>query len=839
MRNKIITSIAALLLLASSLFAIEAPKTPYQYKQPDGTVVTLVNHGDEFHSWVTMGNTVVVLGEDGFWHPAPDQIAAKRPSEESKRMRRAAREMALSTRSSISIGEKPFLVVLVEFSDLSFTIANPNDAFYNLLNQEGYSANGGTGSSRDFYIQSSGGRFKPTFEVKGPVKLSKSYAYYGLQQGSTHDVNVREGFAEAIRLLDSQVDYSRYDNDGDGNVDNVFFYYAGHNQAEGGGENTIWPHAWNLTGTNYYDGVRISRYACTSEYRGSSGNSMCGIGTFTHEFGHVLGLPDFYDTDYEENGTALHMKTFSTMASGAYNNNGRTPPFFNALERNMLGWMDGYSHFTKGNVTIQPIQDNVGYITETGNSGEFFVYECRNGSSWDAFLPTGLMIYHVDQSNNVISGSVTAKSVWNANDVNAYSSHPCCYLVASSNYNSNNYIMFPGSGNVKQFTPKAWSGELLPYTFNNITYTGSAVTLTVDTDQTVRITGKVFDLEGNPMEGVNILAEPSSASIVQKSLTGKVRENAVKPKDASYSVKTASDGSYTIVLADGDNTKKFDVSASANGYITKTLTVQLEGLVTNCDFYIRKVGEIEEFTLRKYNPDDSFTSLGYGSAPCSIMGAVSYSAAEAARYVGMKLTDISFQVNATSCSHLYVVVDFGSERVLSREIINPNFDDAIRVDVSDADLTIPSGKDIYIGYGVQNADNAYPLIISTTAKEGGMYYASYNLNTVSWTAYDGALLLSAKVVGDTDPGTGEITLAQLGYSTISDPGFGSYTAGSEFKLALDQSLTKKPASVAWTFDGSATTKESVTLSAGKHTVVALLSYQDGSTEEITLEITAQ
>jgi Immune inhibitor A peptidase M6. len=115
---------------------------------------------------------------------------------------------------------------------------------------------------------------------------------------------------------------------------------------------------------------------------------MCGIGTTTHEFGHSLGLPDFYDTDYATNGEAGGLYDFSTMDGGPYNNNGRTPPYFNAEELMMLGWMDGLTEISsQGTLSIVPIQNRVAYKVPTSTPGEYFVLECRAASGWDASLP--------------------------------------------------------------------------------------------------------------------------------------------------------------------------------------------------------------------------------------------------------------------------------------------------------------------------------------------------------------------------------------------------------------------------------------------------------------------
>ena len=140
-----------------------------------------------------------------------------------------------------------------------------------------------------------------------------------------------------------------------------------------------------------FDGLGLDAYFCTSELKGSQGTNMCGIGTTCHEFGHSLGLPDFYDTNYEENGSCSALSSFSTMCSGSYNNDGRTPPYFNAEERVYLGWMidSDIQDLPAGEISFGSVKDDIAYRSYTDVEGEYFLYECRDGSGWDAPLPKG------------------------------------------------------------------------------------------------------------------------------------------------------------------------------------------------------------------------------------------------------------------------------------------------------------------------------------------------------------------------------------------------------------------------------------------------------------------
>lgn len=509
--TKILLALGFLACAATAAYAVRAYPYPITITQPDGTTLTIQIHGDEFLNWTTAGGRLVEQGPDGFYYYASfnsdgtkslsktrvstNSIAYSFSKESSNSIRppQAAIAAAQAKRQSVArignpdlaVGEHRFLVLLIEFSDLDFTIDNPQDSFYRLLNEEGYSDNGATGSSYDYYSENSGGAFDPSFDVYGPYKLERSQAYYGYVADGTPKGGDRayEALADACQLADSEIDFSIYDQDNDGTVDNIFFFFAGSNQAEGGGLYTIWPHQWRLypqhVGTINLDGVNLNTtYACTSEYNGN--HTMAGIGTFTHEFGHVIGLPDFYDADYEENGNAAGPGTLSLMASGSYNNNGCTPPYLSGFERSMLGWLDLTEWEESGTKTLKPVHENEAYMTPTATDGEFYVYEYRDGTGWDQYVGgTGVAIYHVDRSAQYLSR-------WENNQVNNYEDHECYDLIESSgnpNAATNIEKLYPGSTNNREFSSTSnpasvdWNGDPTGFNITEITDNAKNATL--------------------------------------------------------------------------------------------------------------------------------------------------------------------------------------------------------------------------------------------------------------------------------------------------------------------------------------------------------------------------
>ena len=522
MRIRTILTAAAAALICTAAFAGPASPVPFTATQPDGTTITLQRHGDEFFHWTTIAGTSQVMeqGEDGWWRPSTIDSNARQNGVARRRAANAVRPRT-HTDNKMTHGERHIPVFLVQFTDLSFKTSSPAEKFDALLNQEGYSGNGGTGSVRDYYMDNSDGQFIPVFDVYGPVDLPNNMAYYGKNSGNS-DVRPEEALIHAAKALDDQVDFSQYDFDNDGFVDMALFYYAGYSEAEGGPANSIWPHQWDVQyvsiGKNsYFDGIRFSKYFCTSELKGSSGSSMCGIGATCHEFAHSLGLPDFYDTDYETNGEALGLYYFSTMDAGCYLNDSRTPPYFNSEERILLGWMTtgDVPELPSGQVSFPSVRYGVAYKSLTEVDGEYFLYECRDATGWDKYLPTGLTVYHVDKSTARRVGGITPYAQWaeweTYNTINAYGSHPCFYIIPAANQSSLNHIsytlsdyVFPGSKLKTSYTPVDWNKKDTGYSFSDIYYSST------DKKVSFTVTNANAPVSSFKEMGFNAIADPGN-----------------------------------------------------------------------------------------------------------------------------------------------------------------------------------------------------------------------------------------------------------------------------------------------------------------------------------------
>ncbi len=592
-RNYLIKSILVAMLAVAPVitsFAIRAYPGLIKVKQPDGSTLTIRNHGDEFHHYTTTeDNFVVKQNASGFYTYATvdaqgiitegARIAkdpAVRPDSDSKYLVRMPEvrpnlqpsklQRIKPVQQNTSVMKKAFpvtgsgksLIILVNFKDKAYVTPTPLTAFTNLLNQPGYSTNGGTGSAKDYFMASSYGKFAPQFDVVGPFDLPSNMSIYGGNDTNGDDKNPAQMIVDACALADPTVDFTQYDTDNDGFVDNVFVYYAGYNEAEGGAANTVWPHRWSIfsagitTGITF-DGKKIEDYACTSELQGASGSNMCGIGTFCHEFGHVLGLPDYYDTSGTQSNT---LDYWSIMDYGAYSNEGRTPPVYSAYDRFYLGYSSPVEINQPSNVVLLPLYqgttipantDKQSYLLSatthnlsgtSPNPKEFFIVEYRKTTGWDKYLPgEGMLIWHIDYD----------QTAWNDNSPNNYTgssqtlaSHMRVYLQPLSGSSTTPGDAFT-SGN---FTPTTWAGAAI----------GRNITDIAKTDANIS-----FKLMGGSLTRINL-------GVIQGQLTFPViKAGKTNPKNLNIAT-TGINGNLTVALS-GANADYFTVSATT---ITQT-----------------------------------------------------------------------------------------------------------------------------------------------------------------------------------------------------------------------------------------------------------------------------
>ncbi len=350
-------------------------------------------------------------------------------------------------------GEVRGVVILAAFADVPFSIA-PDSLRMLLANR--YNGDGYTeevcfkeysnvfgqdlsldvtipGSARDYFRSQSSGQFVPQFDVIGPVTLNSARAYYGANNSSGKDKNtsgmIREACQKAYDM--GLTDFTDYDNDGDGVVDFVYVVYAGSDEAQTGIEECIWAKSSDISLT--LGNMKISRYACSGELVIDL-PVVAGIGTFIHEFSHVLGLPDFYNVKAED----FTMDTWSVMDYGMYNAEGFVPCAYTSFERYSLGWIPMYTLNAPETMSIGPTdEEQQGYriftsdiapedIVTEADTASFYILETIRREGWNRYAyAEGLLISEVTYQ----------ESAWTGNTVNAGTRHRHCIVPANNDYN--------------------------------------------------------------------------------------------------------------------------------------------------------------------------------------------------------------------------------------------------------------------------------------------------------------------------------------------------------------------------------------------------------------------
>ena len=283
-------------------------------------------------------------------------------------------------------------VVLITFKDCAFSTDDPV-AFYNrILNEPGYNEGMGKGCVADYFREQSGGRFNVQFDLYGPIQADTTVANKtgGTNYGSYAIHDVMKSLCST-----SDADFSIYDWDDDGQVDQVLFIAAGYNGAYGNNKGYIWP----STSHDYFQtpgGKYVSMSSISTELWDDV-NGSCGIGTIIHEFTHCLGLPDLYPTS--SSGFSV-VDDWDLMDGGNYINWGWCPPNFSALEKMLLGWDTPVELNEATTITgMKPVSEGgtTYLVRNSGIPDEYYILENRCQSGWDYGVPgNGLLIFHVD-----------------------------------------------------------------------------------------------------------------------------------------------------------------------------------------------------------------------------------------------------------------------------------------------------------------------------------------------------------------------------------------------------------------------------------------------------------
>lgn len=473
------------LSLIVALLAFTCPSRSVPAKRGVWRTVTLSNGltikarlcGDEHAHWWqaedgscfdvdSLGKGKAVVPQE-LMSKARSRMAAKRQAARRANAKKASQRIATNGNTGKFQGQRHGLIILVNFADSKFNTSKfgPTQTLYSrIANEANYGENNFKGSISDYFKAQSGGQFLLDFDVAGPVTLPNGYSYYGQNDDDGYDKRPTKMVREACQAVDGSVDFSKYDWDGDGEVEEVFVVYAGNGEHDTNNQpNLIWPHMDNLA--NYgeeltLDGVTINTYACASEL--NSDKTLSGIGTFCHEFSHCMGFPDMYDT--ASDGNNFGMGSWDLMDYGSYNGAGYVPAGYSGYEKMVCGWTTPIELDKPMTVNGMERLADMGQtyiIYNKGNRNEYYILENRQQSGFDKYLPgSGLLIEHVDYD----------KDIWEWNAVNTTNGGYYPEGSSTPSYNDHQRITIFHANNIE-------------YDGNNATYPYASLDSLTDSSQ--------------------------------------------------------------------------------------------------------------------------------------------------------------------------------------------------------------------------------------------------------------------------------------------------------------------------------------------------------------------
>ena len=469
--RKLILFTLAFVVAWSAAMAVPAKPGLNTVTMSDGTTLQVQVLGDEWsHSLATADGLTIAFGDDGlFYYVVSGNITNVRAHDVTNRsaselsfvnankeqMTMAAlheskaqagklrsvqpRSTSLKATQVPNNGSPRVPIILVQYTDKSMShTKNQFEAQYNTNAKSVF----------NYFKDQSNGLYTPQFDIYGIYTLPGNRATYGANNSSGDDVGVAKMVGDAITKAGNEINWSQYDNNGDGYADVCIVVYAGVGEAQASYTvpNAVWPCQWSLSSGAYYgdgpgaitrNGVTIDKFAVFNEISGSSdsGTTMDGVGTFCHEFSHCLGLPDFYETTY--NHGYFGMSYWSLMDTGCYNGgsiSGDTPIGYSAYEKNFMGWLN-YIIPTENTFYTLPVfnsktaeNDKAVKITALNNN-EYWILENRKKQGWD---------YYIQDEGILITHFTYVADRWSANTVNNQSVQLATIMPADNSLSTNN-----------------------------------------------------------------------------------------------------------------------------------------------------------------------------------------------------------------------------------------------------------------------------------------------------------------------------------------------------------------------------------------------------------------
>jgi len=697
-----------------------APYNPAPYTVYNGgDSLTLQRIGDEHYSYTRTTDGILVLpGDDGIYYYADENgnitdIRAKNSDRRSERERarlnkvdqkkafRAHRKntpirvvppkservpkrapwlptgessssstyppvLRIPSPANHSSGTNRFPIVLMQLANAKNSLDSAG--LYAMLNADNYTTNGYTGSIREYFRDQSNGKFIPTFDIYC-VSVNKQLSDYNKNQ----DYQLTVDAINALAAI-PEFDASPYDADNDGSVDMIGVLFSGTDNTDLGGYQ--YKLQWNTSQKISAGGKRMNTYFLINQVG-------FPFPTIIHEFSHTLGLMDHYCVDYEgtgvcDNGNGYQIPgthSWDIMATGMYNNNGKTPAGYNAFERAFMGWLDYTTLSASSSVTaIGPLNTtNMAYrIPVNGNNDEWYILENRQHTRWDAKLPGhGMLIWHIDYN----------RTKWDGNAMNSDPAHQNVDIVEAGTLKVTSYYdgfetthlkddPFPGSQNVTGYGPfKAWDGTDLNIQLYNITEKDNNVCFTTSSgvpvnDCTLASSSSVAESSSSVAITSSSAAVSSSSETPASSSSTGVLENieiavTIPVSDHYDSTVQALDAQHVakvLGIAAGEiATKATYYGVNADGSLNPNSTANAPGHWFDAQGNTCSWNESDPNVRLFAEMDLSAMSVSLGHMPGNVKAGETYTVRQALAYNGNQVT-FTFQVKIASDTTVAVAI---------------------------------------------------------------------------------------------------------------------------------------------------------------------------------------
>ena len=343
-----------------------------------------------------------------------------------------------------SSGERYFPVMLVETADFK---ALDSAFIARMFNEEGFKENGVYGSLRDYYIESSGGKFKPTFDIY-PVKLSQNFSNY-----NSESKFILSSIDVMVERADFKARASKYEKV----IPFVILHPTSKEQASkinSGFFNHMYSLQYSAGKIYSKNGYSFNNYAFVSQKAENKPNAtstkdVAMLGAFIHEFSHVIGLVDLYSTDANGYATVGPLP-YDVMALGLRNGNGGYPPTFSAFEREAMGWLKPMEIVKSDSVyELKNLSQMQAYaVSNPNNKNEYFIIEYRPAVGFDSKIGSssysgkqgknGVLIWYIDYDARAFA----------SNDPNSNQSHQRAEVRTVLSKNQESFTGFEFVNNV-------------------------------------------------------------------------------------------------------------------------------------------------------------------------------------------------------------------------------------------------------------------------------------------------------------------------------------------------------------------------------------------------------